>query len=491
MTPEELQAQIAAGVKAALEEQRQADADAAKAKQELQQRIDAAVKAARTQWDADAAKANRLPGGWDEGQAPTQRRFADTAKFDGLSAEDTAFLIGVVNATGQHASAAAYKAAYIKLAEGKDANAGEVQHAMKMAGVNPADFLDAAKANELMHTTQAGAGDEWVGLTYSNRLWQVVRDPVRIVSMIPEIIIPQGSEGVYDPLEGADPIFYRVAETTGLDATTGRPNATVPASKPGTDRVLHTATKIGGRVVWSGEMEETSLIPMMSGDGGLRAKMEVASAEALEHAVIDGDAALAATTNINLISGTPTTQVYTAFDGVRKLALITNAANSRSAGGALADTDFLETLKLMGVAGLLGADMQKTILLIDPNVRWKVLTITSIKTRDVFLNATIENGEFAGIWGYKVYTSYQMHKASAKRMANAAGKVDATEANNTTGAILGVRPDQWKLARKRRATIETSRWIESDANQIVVMLSAGLKPRDTEAAAITYNVGVA
>jgi hypothetical protein len=130
-------------------------------------------------------------------------------------------------------------------------------------------------------------------------------------------------------------------------------------------------------------------------------------------------------------------------------------------------------------------------MIIDANTRWRALQLASLKTRDIFSNATLEGGDLVSVWGYRVYTSYHAHKSSAARLANTAGKVDqTTPANNTTGAILAVRPDLWKLARKRRTTFETSRYPEADANQIVVTLRAGLKPRDNEAAAISYNVGI-
>lgn len=483
MTPEEIQAAIDAAIKADREAQAKIAADA-KAEQE---RVDSAVKAAKLEWEKEQAPGRRLPD--FGGQAPHQARFSDVKRFDGLDLADQAALIGIVNSKpGQRASDSAYKALYIKAAEGKDGDAGEIQHSMKAAGIDPADFTNATKANELNYPTQAGFGDEWAAVSYSNRVWEAVRAPTSVVGMLPEIVIPQGSESIYDPLEGADPTWYKVGQTTDLNATTGRPDATVPSSKLGTDRKLHTATKVGGRVVWNGEMEEDSIVPYVS---ELRRKLEVSAAEVMEHLVIDGDSDASATTNINLISGTPgATAVYLSFDGFRKLALITNAANSYNASGTLTDTLFLEIAKLMGTAGLLGADKQKALFLIDPNVMWKALQLASLKTRDVFENATIESGDFSGVFGYKVKTSFHMHKQSAKRMANTAGKVHGTDSSNTTGSILCVRPDQWKLARKRKTTIETSRFPEADANQIVVTMRAGLNYRDTEAAAIAFNVGV-
>ena len=84
-----------------------------------------------------------------------------------------------------------------------------------------------------------------------------------------------------------------------------------------------------------------------------------------------------------------------------------------------------------------------------------------------------------------------MHYKSAVRKANTAGKVDQdTTANNTTGSILAVRWDQWLFGWKRRMTIETERIARSDATEIVAMMRVGLLQRDTEASAISYNVGV-
>jgi hypothetical protein len=489
---DEIKKLVSDGVNAALAAERKAAEDAQAAAKAEKDRLDEAVKAERLKWEQEAAAGRRLPDGQGGiAGAPAHLKFADVARYDGLSFEDQVYLIGLVNSRpGYRASEAAYKAAYIKASEAKNSpSAGAMVAAAKAAGFDLGDAAIAAKANELVHSTQTGYGDEWVGIGYSNQLWGAVRAPTTIAAMIPEIVIPQGSEGVYDPLEGADPLFYKVAETKDINTTTGRPDATIPASKAGSERTLHTTTKIAGRVIYSGEMEENALIPVAT---QLRAQMDTASSEALEHVIIDGDTATAATTNINDIANAGAqgaTVLFTSFDGFRKLALVTNTSNSRD-GGVLDENDFLETFRLMGVAGLLGSDVMKAIAIIDANVRWKILQLAAVKSRDVFLNATIENGELTAVYGYKIHTSYMMHRASAKRMANATGKIDSTDANNTKGAILGVRPDQWKLARKRRVTFESSRWPEADSNQIVISMSAGLKPRDIEAAAISYNLTV-
>lgn len=489
-------------LQAALKEEddrRKAEADAAAARQK---ELDEAVGAALKQQAKEFAKSRRLPTndagvpqGITHGQAPHQTAYADTRKYDGLSLEDKAFLAGVLDtAKRQNRSASGVsehllKALAVSIAEDKSEMGDEARRDLKAAGLDPQDVTNSAKANELDYSTQAGFGDEWVGVEYSRRLWARIRAGSDIVAKLPSIEVPQGAESIVIPLEAADPTWYKVAQTTGTNATTLRPDATVPSSKLATDAKTLTVAKMGARVIFSGELEEDSLIPWVS---QLRQQLETSGAENLEHLVIDGDTDASATTNINDIGGTPAaTDIFLLFNGFRKSALVTTTANSRSASGSLVDSDFLATIKLMGAAGLNAIDMAKVGFILDLNVGWKVLELASVKTKDVFSGATLENGVLRSIWGYPVYVSAFMHFQSAVRKANTSGKVDRTTTNNnTTGSILAVRWDQWLLGWKRRMTLKVQEFPDADASQIVAIARVGLAQRDTEASAITYNVGV-
>jgi hypothetical protein len=310
--------------------------------------------------------------------------------------------------------------------------------------------------------------------------------------------VPQGQESIVIPLESTDPTYYVVAQATGDAATGGlsRPNPTVTSSRLGTANNTLTVNKLGSRVRWTGELQEDSVVNFAQ---QLQNQLALAAAEYFESCLIDGDTAATASTNINDIAGTAAaTDWFMLFNGFRKLALVTNTANSRS-GGALDADDYLETMKLMGAAGKNGADPTKCGFIIDPNVRWKSLAgINEIKTWDVWSASTptIEGGDLVQIWGYPVNTSYSMHYATRastgyEYKANTAGKLDLdTDANNTTGSILAVRWDQWVLGNKRRITTESVRHPEWDGWEITTLMRAGLLNRDTEAAAITYNVTV-
>ena len=127
---------------------------------------------------------------------------------------------------------------------------------------------------------------------------------------------------------------------------------------------------------------------------------------------------------------------------------------------------------------------------------YAAMEIPELKTKDVHSAATIEDGFLSRVYRVPVYNSFFMHfmavAAGYERKANTAGKVDVDSSgvNNTTGAILAVRFDQWKIAYKRRMTIELTRKPEWDGWDIVAWMRFGFAYRDTEASAITYNVGV-
>lgn len=506
MTDEELQGMVR-GIMAdeiRAEDERRAAEQATAAKR--QQEIEDAVLENTRKLTREFAKTRRLPttdrdqpqGGITPGSAPYQTAFADTRKYDGLSLEDQAFMCGVLDSAKRDSrsrggvSQSALKALAIKIAEDKGPMGEAARSDLKAADIDPRDVVDAAKANELDYSTSAGFGDEWVGVEYSRRLWAAIRSASTIVSMIPSVEVPQGSESIIIPLESTDPTWYKVAQATANNSTTLRPDGTVTSSRVATANKTLSVSKLGARVTYSAELEEDSFVPWAN---QLRTQLETSGAENLEAVVIDGDTDVSATTNINHIAGTPGgTENYLLFNGFRKSCLITTTANSRNAGGSLVDTDFLATLKLLGIAGLNSIDSNKTAFIIDANVNWKIMELTSVKTRDVFTEATLENGMLKGIWGYKVLPSFFMgaawNLATSLRKFNTAGKVDqsSSQANDTTGAIMAVRFDQWLLGYKRRMTLKVQEFADSDASQIVAMTRVGLAQRDTEASAISYNV---
>lgn len=478
---------------------------------ELKQTADDAVKKAKEAWDEDqkkkdekaaedAKKGRRLPdgeGGEDIGDKDVYAaKFANTWMYDELDIGEHALMTRLLIETGKQGRSEGptednLKALAIKIMEDKENPRDHIRTkmAMKKAGMP----LGAAKvANALNQSTLAGFGDEWVVVANSSDLWEKIRLGVSVVKNIPSVVVPQGAESILIPLQAASPTFYKVAQASAQDSNPGPITRTVTTSKLATANATLTVDKMGAAVYYTGELVEDSIIPWAS---ELRSDIVVEGTEILEHLVIDGDTETGATTNINDIGGTPgSTDVFLLFNGFRKLALVTNTANSRD-GGAMAIEDFLETVKLMGIAGKNAVMKDKVAFIIDLNTHWKALELAKIQTKDVFSAPTIEGANLTGLFGYKVIASANMHRtnqdATYGLQANSAGKVDLdTASNNTKGAILAVRWDQWRMGFKRLMTIETTRVPSADSTELVALMRVGLLNRDNEASAISYNIGV-
>lgn len=469
-----------------------------KALEDRDEAIRLAVKAEREKFEAVG---RRLP----MDGAPYQAQYSDTYKYDQLSAGELSLAIEVGKKLGVQFPPAAMKAMSLRVGEMKDDYFGNTEESRKTVAHIKGAFKAGTKTNiepkmeaieaaikaatDPMYTGGSGIGSDWVGTAYSNDIWHVIRAENRILSKIPSVEIPDGYSSLTIPLESTDMTWYKVAEATASDSTLKVPAATVTASQIATSSKNITVSKIGSRGIYTGELTEDSLIAFAP---NLRSQITVSGDEIMESMLIDGDVETSASKNINAIDTTPAaTDYFLSFDGFRKLALITNTANSRSAAGSLVIEDFLDTLKLMGTAGLAGVDPSKVGFIVDGNVFYAMAKLPEVKTKDVNTAATVENGFVTKVWGVPVIASYQMHRASAKRMANSAGKIDAdTDSNNTLGSIVCVRWDQWKQAFKRRMSIETTRLASSDSWEIVALARFGLGYRDSEASAVTYNVGV-
>lgn len=473
----------------------QRDAEAENEKK-IQDAVNDAVKKEREKFEAE----NRRPA---FGDAPYQAQYSETWKYDNLDGVELSLVIDTLKASNKPISVEALKAMALRVGEMKDDNTAEgrkgvnyVKGVFKSAtGIDPSmDKIESAvkawkAATDPMYTGGSTVGADWVGAAYSNELWRVIRANVLVAAKIPAQVIPDNYPNLTVPLESTDPSWYKVAEATASDGTLKVPAATITASQAATASKSITVGKLGARVLFTGEMVEDSLIAFVP---TLRSQLEISGAEILESLMIDGDVETSANKNINTIDGTPNAADYFLIaDGFRKLALVTNTANSRSAGGVLTITDYIDTLKLMGTAGLAGSDPSKVAFIVDGNVHYANMKLPEVATRDVNSAATVENGFLRMAYSVPIIPSWQMHRASTSRLANTAGKVaTGTPANNTTGAILAIRFDQWKQAFKRRMTMETTRIANADSWEIVALARWGMAYRDNEASAISYNVGV-
>lgn len=353
------------------------------------------------------------------------------------------------------------------------------------------------KANEMNQSTLTGYGAEWVGTAFGTTVWEKIRQNTMMFGFFERagrvFQAPRGADTFIDPLESTDPTVYSIGQGADYTANPGGvPVNTVPIHKLATDKRTTTLGKFGSASSYTGELDEDSFIDWLP---QLRMQTEKAFTEAIESCFIDGDTTVANNTNINYIVGTPpTNKYYLAFDGIRKLALVTNSAQSTSIGGALAIANFITVAQLLGDNGK-NADLEKTVMLVDPATYWKALQLTEVKTKDVNSQATVESGILTRVYGYNLYRNafiaWEANSGSYSNKTNAAGKVDyATQSNNTKGQIIAFRPDQWKVWLRYMMKQEITRHPRSDSWEIVTTARMGFNYRDTSAAAIGYNITV-
>ncbi len=340
------------------------------------------------------------------------------------------------------------------------------------------------KADEIDMSTAAGFGDEWVGVFYSNVLWEKVRFNRIFQAMVSkgmmDVEIPQGAESTVIPTESSDPTVYTAPQAVDTDAS-GRPEVTANITPFGTGSKTLTPKELKLATSWTTILDEDAVIPIAAQvSRQVTEKME----ETIEQILINGDTETAASTNINLVDGTPATGLstpyYIASDGFLKVPLIDNTGNKRDDGGIAPDLDTYR-LTLQKLDGEKRARRDRLAFIIDPDTEIASLAIPELATDDVRrTNATVTSGILENVYGIDVFTSGFM------LLANSAGKVPS--AGGTLGRVLCVYAPYWAFGFKRQITIETDRDIMSGSNLYVASMRMGVVERGTDAAALSYNI---
>ena len=158
----------------------------------------------------------------------------------------------------------------------------------------------------------------------------------------------------------------------------------------------------------------------------------------VESAIINGDTVLTASTNINLIDGTPAgTEHYTICDGLRKTAIATTAPNGDPDLGTV---DIADVFTLISILGNLFSE-DRCLFLTN--------TATSLKLAalDQFTNAATRGtvNTITGTSKIPALCGVDLIRHEYFPLTNANGKVSATASNNTKGGLLLFRKDavQW------------------------------------------------
>lgn len=343
------------------------------------------------------------------------------------------------------------------------------------------------RAIRAMDTAESGYGQQLIGAQYVGELWEAPRKLGRIFPLIDsfEMTAPTA----YLPVEVDIPEMTFVAENT---ANNSSEYGTV---KTGSQRVQVDAKKFVIHQMWSGEMDEDSLIPFVP---FLRRQAALSVAHYADSLVLNGDNTNAATGNINLDDADPAdTKHYLAFDGIRHAAIVDNTGNAIDAAGAptLALLGSMRT-KMIDATRLVDwghpTDPSDLVYISDPETADRISLIDEVLTVDKYgPSATVLNGELSKVLGHPHISSIAMSKTEAD------GKPSTTGANNTKGQVAAFNRRGFKVGWRRRVMVETERLPARDQTRIVYSLRLGFgrftptgAASGIEAASVLYDLTV-
>ena len=413
----------------------------------------------------------------------------------GFGVADIEFLHGVLTASGKtvspdldNAVKALSEGRYVDAVTSKAADMAAVDTLFAKGRMDPAGYQRAIRAVEDTHTramdtAESNYGSQLIGAQYVGELWAGAAAQSRVFGLLPrfEMTAPTA----YLPVEAAVPEVTFVGESTSATIT----NYTTV--KTGSQRVQVDAKKFIVSQVYSGEMEEDSIVPYIP---FLRGQQVRSLAHYSDSLVINGDTTNADTLNINSYAANPAdTKHYLAFDGIRHAALVDNTGNASDASAALSYTKLLALRSLMLDSTYLHDwghpnDPADLVYVIDPAGADDICDLDEVITVDKFGPAAVVlTGEVGMIGRHPLIASMAVFKTNSDGMVKAANNdYSQAIAFNRRAFIVGIR---------RQLKIETERLPGSDQTRIVLSTRLGFgrfsptgAASGIEGAAVLYDI---
>jgi HK97 family phage major capsid protein len=350
------------------------------------------------------------------------------------------------------------------------ADLAQVEQMFADGALNQRGFAQATAAIEqsyrkrAMDTAESGYGSQLVGAQYIGELWAGARAEARIMPLLTSF--PMAAPTVYMPVEADLPEMTFVAENTSASASN---YSTV---KTGSNRVQVDAKKFIIHQVWSGEMEEDSLIPFVP---FLRGQQVRSLAHYTDSVILNGDTTNAGTGNINLDDADPAdTKHYLALDGIRHAALV-DATGQGTSAGATITYDAMVNLRKLGLDTTYFHDWfhptnpEDAVFLVNPDLADELAKLDEVITVDKYGPlATVLTGEVARIGRNPLIATISMSKTEAD------GKVSTTPGNNTKHQAVLFNRRGIVLGTRRALQVEVERIPATDQNRIILSTRFGL-----------------
>jgi hypothetical protein len=233
------------------------------------------------------------------------------------------------------------------------------------------------------------------------------------------------------------------------------------------------AKLLAGKVLFSYEMEEDSIIPILP---WLQGMMAESGADALEDAYINGDdSATHQDSDIQAIAK----HHAKGWKGFRKLSVGLAALRLDASTGGIVSGNIRSLIKLLGKYGV---QKRNLILLVGVKGEADLLGDSNVLTVDkVGPEATILTGKVPMIFGVKIITS-----ARVREDLNATGVYDSTTV--TKGSYTLVHVPSFLTGRRREFMIETEKDIDSQQYKVVASFRKAFSPIETPSATISTVV---
>jgi len=345
------------------------------------------------------------------------------------------------------------------------------------------------RAIRAMDTIETGYGLQLIGAQYVGDLWTVGREQSKIFNQIEsfEMTAPVA----YLPVEVDFPELLYVGESATYNA------ANYATVKTGSNRVAVTAIKFVIHQMWSGELEEDSIIAFVP---FLRRQIALSLGYYSDSLVLNGDASTGATGNINNDDAAPAaTKHFLAFDGIRHAALVDVTGNKKDLAGAIDLAALKDQQKRMVDATNKidwghPMDPNDLIYSCDPDTGDKIDMLDEFATYDKYGNkATVAVGEQETVLGHPLIRTLAISKTEAD------GKPSSvTPANNIYGQVVTFNRRGFKVGWRRRVKMETERIPATDQSRLVYSLRLGFgrfsatgAVTGIESADVIYDIAVA
>lgn len=321
-------------------------------------------------------------------------------------------------------------------------------------------ILDGAKSDaevKAMDTATTAEGKEFVPTALATDLLERVRLAQKVTALFQPIDMPTDPYEL--PLEGADATAYKVAESTTETGT--KPTE----STPGTAKVTLDAVKLKARVIFSEEIQEDSVIPVLD---YVKNKIALALTDAQEKAILDGDTA--ATHQDNDV--TAADDARKSWNGLRKLALAQAATKVDLATFNRANLRAMR--KAMKKYGINPADLA---WIVGNSGYSQMLDLADVITVDKYgPNATLLTGELGRFDGVPIIVS-----EFVREDLNAAGVRDGVTTTKTY--LLLVNRRRFLTGQRPGVSLKTFEDIETGQIKVVNGVRRDFKAIETTAAA--------